>query len=288
MQLMEGSGERAPAEAGGMSTRALGVMAVILAAAALVVNLVIPGPAGNVGADGMDGGDGAAGTNGVDSWDLNGNGTPDIGTEDANRDGSVNRADCAGPQGPGGINGADGIDCWDLNGNGIGDVAAEDLNGDLTVDMLDCRGAQGPQGFPGTPGGGTILASRGALSGWPLSQPCAYYQGAEVTMTVPGPGTVVVTAMVTIRIDHTSGNTDGIDLYLDVIADWCAGDGWGGGAFVDPSEPTAFYYEHVPLLEPFTVTAGTYTFYINGTGFAAGGIGDSFWLASVVAVFYPA
>jgi len=112
------------------------------------------------------------------------------------------------------------------------------------------------------------------------------YTEVDVTITVPGPGTVVVTAMQTVRIDHTSGSLDGIDIYLADTPAFCAGDGWSGLAYVGQNQPTDVYYVNVPLQEPFPVTAGTHTFYINGVGFAGGGTGDEFWFGSMIAVYY--
>ena len=86
--------------------RALSVIAVILAAVALVVNFVIPGPTGLTGPQGERGIQGEQG--------LQGSGGP------------------IGPIGP------SGLSCWDLNQNGVKDVATEDLNGDGVVNVLDC------------------------------------------------------------------------------------------------------------------------------------------------------
>ena len=108
-----------PTASGGGVSKVLSVVAVLLAVAALAINFVIPGPAGAAGADGTDGVDGdpgsqglqgqqgaagaqgPAGTNGINCWDLNQNGAPDVGTEDLNGDTVVDVNDCTGPAGPG-------------------------------------------------------------------------------------------------------------------------------------------------------------------------------------------
>lgn len=99
---------------GGGIARVLSVVAVALAAVALVVNFVLPGPQGPAGADGADGLDGnqglagpmgpmgLTGASGRSCWDLNGNGIPDVATEDLNGDLAVDVLDCRGPQGPAG------------------------------------------------------------------------------------------------------------------------------------------------------------------------------------------
>lgn len=58
------------------------------------------GPAGPMGPAGADGADGTDGADGINCWDLNGNGMPDVATEDLNGDSVVNVLDCRGPQGP--------------------------------------------------------------------------------------------------------------------------------------------------------------------------------------------
>ena len=138
---------------------------------------------GAQGVQGANGPQGPAGVDGIDCWDLNGNGTWDLG-EDKNEDGVHNALDCqgavgqtgaqgvqgvqglqgvqgatgyqgvqgaTGPQGP---SGADGISCWDTNGNGIWE-GTEDTNGDGVFDPLDCQGVigqTGPQGATGIQG----------------------------------------------------------------------------------------------------------------------------------------
>lgn len=81
----------------------MGLVGVLLAVVALAVNLVVPGPAGPAGTSGAAGAagqEGASGADGLMCWDLNGNGAPDLGTEDRNLDAQVNVLDCTGPQGP--------------------------------------------------------------------------------------------------------------------------------------------------------------------------------------------
>ncbi len=123
----------------------------------------IPGLPGSDGAPGLpglqgeQGPQGETGADGIACWDLNGNGIPDLISEDINNDGSVDAKDCRGangsdgaqgPQGdPGavGANGANGINCWDVNGNGINDPD-EDVNEDGDFDYEDCQGSNGADG----------------------------------------------------------------------------------------------------------------------------------------------
>ncbi len=66
----------------------MSVLAVILAAAALAMQVVVPGPAG------------PAGSAGLSCWDLNGNGVKDVAAEDLDGDGTVDVADCDAASAP--------------------------------------------------------------------------------------------------------------------------------------------------------------------------------------------
>ena len=57
------------------------------------------GPAGPAGEDGTNGATGPTGPTGLNCWDLNGNGVPDLATEDLNKDGKVDIDDCRTPTG---------------------------------------------------------------------------------------------------------------------------------------------------------------------------------------------
>jgi hypothetical protein len=68
-----------------------------------------PGTPGAPGADGEDGSNGSNGQNGsagLACWDLNGNSTCDVASEDKNNDAACSAIDCQGPQGPQGPAGA--------------------------------------------------------------------------------------------------------------------------------------------------------------------------------------
>ena len=301
---------------GGGMANVLSLVAVILAVVALVIGFAVPGPLGSPGAagaqglagatgvagatgpagpqgpqgdpgldgtNGLDGADGLDGLDGLHCWDLNGNGVPDVGTEDLNADLAVDVLDCTGPRGPvgtNGVNGLDGLHCWDLNGNGVPDVGTEDLNSDGAVDVLDCRGPAGP---------GNTLASNSNTAFVPiLGGVCSAYTGADVAITVPGPGTVVVQAVFMIRLDHILADNDEVDVYLESSPGLCIDLNSVKLVTVDVTQPSGIYWDEVSMLRPFTVPgAGTYTYYVNGVGFGGVGVGDVYAYASLVAVFYP-
>lgn len=138
-----------PTASGGGVSKVLSVVAVLLAVAALAINFVIPGPAGAAGADGTDGVDGdpgsqglqgqqgaagaqgPAGTNGINCWDLNQNGVPDVGTEDLNGDLVVDVLDCRGPAGGGGAVIASSSDLF--SGVTIGAVCTTYTGAEVTI-----------------------------------------------------------------------------------------------------------------------------------------------------------
>ncbi|HEU0015045.1 MAG TPA: tail fiber domain-containing protein, partial [Longimicrobium sp.] len=96
------------------------------------------GAQGETGAQGPQGEAGPAGAAGQACWDLNGNGTADLETEDANGDSAVNVADCKGAdgaQGPAGADGADGEDgVVATNASGAYDLS--NTNGWIAVGSL--------------------------------------------------------------------------------------------------------------------------------------------------------
>lgn len=66
------------------------------------------GPQGEKGDKGNTGEQGAAGQDGLNCWDLDGDGIPDLSDEDANGDGIVDVLDCEGPKGDKGDKGDTG------------------------------------------------------------------------------------------------------------------------------------------------------------------------------------
>lgn len=238
----------------------LSIVAVLLAAVALVVSFVIPGPTGPAGEIGPDGARGDTGATGG------------IGP--------------TGPQGPAGPSGSDGVACWDLNGNGVGDVTTEDINGDTNVDVLDCTGPTGPAGIPGP---GTLMNYSVVTAGMTISG-CTNVN--QVDLNVTSAGTVVVTSMIHFWIEHTSGTTDGLSFHnTDVGPADCpsAFDGFNWLWEISSSDATdSFYNIGATITRAFTVPgSGTYSFYLNGEMFAGESAGDQIPESSMIAVFYP-
>ncbi len=80
-----------------LHTRTLRALALALLSATLVVGC--SSSDGKNGTNGTPGTPGAAGDAGLNCWDLNQNGVPDLATEDVNKDGVVDVLDCRTPSG---------------------------------------------------------------------------------------------------------------------------------------------------------------------------------------------
>ncbi|HCB63454.1 MAG: hypothetical protein A2W94_05620 [Bacteroidetes bacterium GWE2_42_42] len=132
-----------------------------------------------------------------------------------------------------------------------------------------------------------IFATRNSGSTTYLTSTIVNYDGAWVTITVPCAGTIEVIASVWTRIGHVSGVED--LLYLNI-----------GTTPTDEGEIYTLHIHSVPASYPsstntshstmltrkFNVMAGTYTYYLNGKMVSGANNDDSFWYASLRAVFY--
>jgi hypothetical protein len=122
-----------------------------------------------------------------------------------------------------------------------------------------------------------------------ITSTCTHYPGAEVSISVPGAGTVVVSATVGVGINHESGVSDEARIVLATSSTECTFNNYTGVVSVPFSLPTdPYHYTTVPLLHPFSVdAAATVTFYVNGVMALGADSGDRFDSASLVAVYYP-
>jgi hypothetical protein len=132
------------------------------------------------------------------------------------------------------------------------------------------------------------MASNSIATRVAIQNVCAAYTGADVTITAPGPGTVVVWAAFMIQLDHSAGSSDEVDMYLEDTAGSCLNANWAKFMTVYAQEPTGIYWDEVSMIRPFAVAGpGTYTYHVNGQGFGGVGAGDNYQYASLVAVYYP-
>jgi hypothetical protein len=122
-----------------------------------------------------------------------------------------------------------------------------------------------------------------------IGSTCTHYLGAQVSIAVPGPGTVVISATVGVGVNHTFGANDEARIAVAASTTECAITNYT--AFVSvpaSSSPGSSYYETVPLLRPFPVSSpGERTYYVNGVMAQGADTNDRFDSASLVAVFYP-
>lgn len=149
-------------------------------------------------------------------------------------------------------------------------------------------GPEGPQGPPGPPGPGTLLASDSHLQSQPIGASCTTYIGPTVQLSVPAAGTVVVTAVVRLAIDHVLGTDDVAYVVVTNGTIDCTLDATTGVVLVPAQQATGGYSESVTVLRSFDMaSASTFTVYVNGVMTSGASFGDAFSAASIVAVYYP-
>lgn len=159
-------------------------------------------------------------------------------------------------------------------------------------------GAQGPAGSTGSKGStgpagnGTIMSASSdfgttsfAASG---ASGCTPYHGGNVTITAPTSGKVVVQAQVWVILHHDSSNTTVAYVGVSSTNSTCQSGPYGWPIDILPGAPTGWTNLGTFPQNVFTVSAGTYTFYVTGevtVGWWPAE--DVFWYDNIVAVFYP-
>ena len=139
------------------------------------------------------------------------------------------------------------------------------------------------------PGPKSIMAQNSVGGPEPIGGTCTHYPGAEVSITVPGAGTVVVAATVGVGINHTAGISDEARIVIATSTTECTitdSTAFVSVPFTLPTDP--YHYTTVPILHSFSVSgSGTVTFYVNGVMALGADSGDRFDSASLVAVYNP-
>ncbi len=119
---------------------------------------------------------------------------------------------------------------------------------------------------------------------------CTHYTNGEVTITAPVAGRVLVRADVILRVNHTTGTTDLLGLFIGTSATDCTSPvGYASLYEVPAANPTnasAPRSTH-PVFAVFDVAAGTFTYYLNGIMSSGQDAGDVFWFAGLEATFFP-
>ncbi len=119
-----------------------------------------------------------------------------------------------------------------------------------------------------------------------IGSACTNYTGGAVTITVPSNGTIVVQAQVWIIVNHSSGTQDTAWVSIGTAKFGCSAL-YVWPVVVPSAQATGTYsYGAFPQLQE-TVTAGTYTYSIDGLMNGSANSGDVFWFGNMQAVFYP-
>lgn len=249
--------------------KAISIVSLIIAVVALIMPFIVPGPEGAEGPQGVPGNDGDDGEKGDDG---------DQGPQGP-----------TGAQGPQGLQGSNGIACWDLNENGVIDFPMEDINGDASVDVNDCTGLMGPMGPQGPAGPGTLMEFSYTVIDTPLTDTCTAMTNVVVSITVPGPGFMLVTAFADLGIFHSLGTSDFWRLVISDTPGDCSGTVWRtdgkiASTWGDDATPAPEFVWRVYTIS----SAGMYTYYLNAYMLLGFGDGDRLDTANIVAVFYPA
>ena len=162
-----------------------------------------------------------------------------------------------------------------------GEVGPEGLQGPAGADGADGDdGADGEDGPEGPPGPGPLSVYDITWGRVEVIGACTYFTDANVEMSVPGPGTIIVSATVRVEIDKTGGLYAGF-----YIGDGPTDCGNGNNSYYPLSDwPSGNYNTTFTMQRIESVTGpGFHGFYI--TGFAANYV--YFRESSLVAVFYP-
>ncbi|MCK4915727.1 MAG: hypothetical protein KAS89_06120, partial [Candidatus Eisenbacteria sp.] len=117
------------------------------------------------------------------------------------------------------------------------------------------------------------------------------YDDSQVTLTVPGPGYIVVTSSVRVKISHTYGTMDALELCHSTSSSSFGTDYWF--SMVDEEIPSSYptatdIDRHFSVQRTFEVTAsGTYTYYLVGRMVNGQDAQDRFWFTHMTGIYYP-
>ena len=125
------------------------------------------------------------------------------------------------------------------------------------------------------------------------STACTNIPSSSVTVDVPAAGQVEVEAFVAVRLSHTSGTIDLMNLQFAPANNDCSHlDGYGQ-VWVQSAQPTGNYVFTVPVSRVFLVgSPGSYTFYLNADMESGGDaldviLGGQFETMPTRATYYP-
>ncbi|MGZ6528139.1 MAG: hypothetical protein ACXVES_13240 [Actinomycetota bacterium] len=93
----------------------------------------------------------------------------------------------------------------------------------------------------------------------------------SITIVAPSAGTVLVTADFFLQTNHTNGSFDETDFYVNTSSGGCASfTPFDAFAVNPPSLPTDIYYAELHITHPFSVAAGSHTYFLNAKNYGGG------------------
>jgi Collagen triple helix repeat (20 copies) len=192
------------------------------------------------------------------------------------RDGSLLKADFKAGQLPTGARGETGSK---------GDPGATGPKGD--------PGAAGPKGDPGSPGpagAGTLTATSYSTTQPSMNPAFNCVTGATVTINAPSAGTVVVSGLAQININHAAGTVDFVTGVIQEPGGNCSADHSADMSVLRiPSAlaTDATYRAPMPLHGSFAVTPGPHTYTTGYYSSLGADLNDQLIGDTLTAVFYP-
>jgi hypothetical protein len=174
-----------------------------------------------------------------------------------------------------------------LGGSAIG-VAVTHSGANGAAGSRGAPGVNGTNGARGPAGPGAIVKQVFNDGTTVMTGTCGFYNGSNLSFTVAGPGTFVVTASLVLYIHHSLANYTFYTMSLANASAACnpSANNYVEGEWSD-ALPNGTYYPDFDLVQSFQVgAAGTYTFGIIGT-MGGGTDPTEFYYASTVGVFYP-
>lgn len=118
---------------------------------------------------------------------------------------------------------------------------------------------------------------------------CVQHQDLLVTLTVPGPGTILINGATIIELQHTPGVIDDMRVRVGPTSPSCAGSGAGERiAYLRQEEGAGYHLVSLPLTVAYEVTSGgTYSYTLWAFMYNGASAGDRIYTATVQAVWYP-
>lgn len=198
----------------------------------------------------------------------------------------------AGVQGPTGPTGTQGIQGLHGVTGSTGPTGAQGATGPAGAQgsqgVTGPQGAQGITGPKGVTGSGQIEVSASGSTTYLDNDTCRNYNLGTITITAATNGTIVVEANVRLLLSHTNGTEDQIILNIATTNNNCY-DAYDEMITTFPSGLNTFSQKNFTytVRNVFTVSTGTYTYYLNGIKPYGIVNNDCFWYASMQAYFYP-